>query len=125
MVRILSGERLLTLTRRTFLRLLGWAWTFPFGIVLRQVSRFAGYVPPAPDPAVIPLGMPQSLPPLPVAIEQARIFLQKDEGGYFALDNVCTHLGCLIHPQPQGGFACPCHGSLYTADGQVVRGPAT
>ena len=112
-------------TRRTFLQLLGWTWTVPVFIMLRQASRFMGYQPPGPDPTVIALGMPQSLTALPAHIERARIFLQKDEVGYYALDNVCTHLGCLIHPQPEGGFACPCHGSRYTADGQVIRGPAT
>src|SRR5574341_314751 len=125
MAGMISGERFLYLTRRTFLQLLGWAWTVPTLLTLRQFSRFVGYQPPGPDPTVIALGRPQELQPLPMHIERARIFLQTDAGGYYALDNVCTHLGCLIHPQPDGGFACPCHGSLYTAEGQVVRGPAT
>ena len=111
-------------TRRAFLKSLGWTWTIPALVMFRQVSRFIGYQPPGPDPTVIALGSPQSLPPLPVHIERARAFLQKDEGGYYALDNVCTHLGCLVHPQSGGGFACPCHGSRYTGDGQVIRGPA-
>lgn len=40
------------------------------------------------------------------------------------LDN-CTHLGCTF---PWNGndqeFQCPCHGSRYSPDGSVVRGPA-
>jgi Rieske Fe-S protein len=111
------------LSRRRFLQLAGWMWAIPVFILLRQSAKFLVYQPPAPNPSLLPLGVPQNLP-LPAQIPQARIFLQKDEGGYFALDNVCTHLGCLIHPQPSGGFACPCHGSLFTADGQVTRGPA-
>jgi cytochrome b6-f complex iron-sulfur subunit len=39
--------------------------------------------------------------------------------------NNCTHLGCTF---PWNGvdqqFQCPCHGSRYTPDGTVVRGPA-
>lgn len=42
-----------------------------------------------------------------------------------ALKAECTHLGCLVQPEPMGGgFACPCHGSKYAADGSVKRGPA-
>jgi Rieske Fe-S protein len=30
----------------------------------------------------------------------------------YALRAECTHLGCLVQPDPlTGGFACPCHGS--------------
>lgn len=46
-----------------------------------------------------------------------------DEGGLRAISLVCTHLGCLVSVEGEG-FACPCHGSLYGAEGDVVRGPA-
>jgi len=42
----------------------------------------------------------------------------------YALRAECTHLGCLVVDDPQGGFACPCHGSKYSSDGRVLRGPA-
>ena len=43
----------------------------------------------------------------------------------YALRAECTHLGCLVQPDPlTGGFACPCHGSMYARDGSVTRGPA-
>lgn len=111
--------------RREFMRLLGWAWLLPTAVLARQVGRFLSYRPPAPDPTLVALGSPETLPPLPAAIERARIYLQRDEGGYFALDNVCTHLGCLVRPQPEGGFACRCHGSRFDPTGQVITGPAT
>ena len=113
-------------SRRAFLQLVGWAWLVPTALGLKQAADFLGYRPPAPDPTLIPLGPPQSLPPLPAAIERARIYLMKDDQGYYALDNVCTHLGCLVRRSPQdgGGFACRCHGSRFTADGSVITGPA-
>jgi menaquinol-cytochrome c reductase iron-sulfur subunit len=37
----------------------------------------------------------------------------------------CTHLGCPVNwlPEPKL-FLCPCHGSVFTADGAVAGGPA-
>jgi cytochrome b6-f complex iron-sulfur subunit len=41
------------------------------------------------------------------------------------LVNNCTHLGCTFPWNPAAQqFQCPCHGSRYSDDGQVVRGPA-
>lgn len=37
---------------------------------------------------------------------------------------VCTHLGCVPNRNAEGGWLCPCHGSMYDASGRVVRGPA-
>jgi Rieske Fe-S protein len=40
-----------------------------------------------------------------------------------AFSTVCPHLGCSINATPQG-YACPCHTSAFSSDGQVVGGPA-
>ncbi|HBE21040.1 MAG TPA: cytochrome b6-f complex iron-sulfur subunit 1 [Cyanobacteria bacterium UBA11149] len=51
----------------------------------------------------------------------------KQEG---TLDNMgivdnCTHLGCTFPwNENDQQFQCPCHGSRYSADGSVIRGPA-
>lgn len=38
---------------------------------------------------------------------------------------VCTHLGCVVPwSSANNKFMCPCHGSQYSPDGSVVRGPA-
>lgn len=40
------------------------------------------------------------------------------------VDN-CTHLGCTFPwNETDEQFQCPCHGSRYSADGSVLRGPA-
>jgi len=40
------------------------------------------------------------------------------------VDN-CTHLGCTFPwNETDQQFQCPCHGSRYSSDGSVVRGPA-
>lgn len=43
----------------------------------------------------------------------------------FAVNAVCTHLGCVVPWNPaEKKFMCPCHGSQYDKNGRVVRGPA-
>lgn len=53
------------------------------------------------------------------------IYLARDAGGeMLAVGATCTHLSCQVRPA-KGFFQCPCHGSTFTFDGDVVRGPAT
>jgi Rieske Fe-S protein len=42
------------------------------------------------------------------------------------VSRICTHQGCTVAlPGPPGAtLDCPCHGSRFQTDGQVVRGPA-
>ena len=47
----------------------------------------------------------------------------RTESGFTALSLVCTHLGCTVESKPEG-FTCPCHGSRFDPQGQVLRGPA-
>ncbi|PKO22733.1 MAG: hypothetical protein CVU38_07840 [Chloroflexi bacterium HGW-Chloroflexi-1] len=38
--------------------------------------------------------------------------------------NMCTHLGCRVHWNPdKGGFFCPCHDALFGVDGEILFGP--
>jgi len=52
------------------------------------------------------------------------IFVAKDEDdNYVALLTRCTHKGCEIRPAANI-LACPCHGSEFDFNGQVLTGPA-
>ncbi len=63
-----------------------------------------------------PIGSRSLVPDVPA-------LLIHTQNGFSALSLVCTHLGCTVE-QKDDGFACPCHGSLYNASGNVLRGPA-
>jgi cytochrome b6-f complex iron-sulfur subunit len=68
--------------------------------------------------------LPETLAPGDPFLPPGRsVAIFRDEGGVYAISRVCTHLGCIVKAEG-GGFACPCHGSRFTADGAVVKGPA-
>ncbi|MDQ6750828.1 MAG: FAD-dependent oxidoreductase [Actinomycetota bacterium] len=48
-----------------------------------------------------------------------------DDGTTHALSARCTHLGCIVGWNPaERSWDCPCHGSRFGVDGQVLQGPA-
>jgi Rieske Fe-S protein len=64
-----------------------------------------------------------SEPPLNHA--EGRFYLVRTGEGLLALHKVCTHLDCLLGWDEQNHrYLCPCHGSQFAADGQVLSGPA-
>lgn len=53
----------------------------------------------------------------------AGIVLRRRGGGFVALLAKCTHRGCDVSALPQS-YDCPCHGSRFDLDGEVLDGPA-
>lgn len=48
------------------------------------------------------------------------------DGTCRGLSAVCTHLACIVHwNTAEKSWDCPCHGSRFDLDGNVVQGPAT
>jgi len=61
-----------------------------------------------------------------VKVEQLpeAVFISKnDEGNYTAVLTKCTHKGCEVRPSANI-LLCPCHGSEYDLNGEVLEGPA-
>jgi 3-phenylpropionate/trans-cinnamate dioxygenase ferredoxin reductase subunit len=62
-----------------------------------------------------------------VELEGRRMAVFKEEGGrVIALSPRCTHMGCIVDwNDADKTWDCPCHGSRYSFEGKVIRGPAT
>lgn len=54
---------------------------------------------------------------------EAQVAIMRDGATISALSLVCTHLGCTVTVTPTE-LICPCHGSRFGRDGQVLAGPA-
>ena len=75
---------------------------------------------------VFRVGAPNRFAPGSVTfLARERVYVFRDSAGIYAISAVCSHLGCNVRSGGAGlGFECPCHGSVFGADGQVVGGPA-
>jgi len=75
---------------------------------------------------VISLGKPEHYSVGSVTLDARNgVFLVRVPEGFYALNAVCTHLGCLtVFKAETGEIACPCHGSNFRKDGSVIGGPA-
>lgn len=48
-----------------------------------------------------------------------------DTGKLHVVSAVCTHMGCINHwNETEQSWDCPCHGSRFSIDGEVLEGPA-
>lgn len=58
-------------------------------------------------------------------VSKDRIYIINNGGDIIAISQVCTHQECPVNYIPSGKtFPCPCHGSIFDIDGNVLQGPA-
>lgn len=93
------------------------------GAVVRFLTPSVYYEPPQ----TFKIGTPGDFPfGPPTFLAEEKIFVFRDkEKGFAAVSAVCTHLGCTVqYFNSDRRFHCPCHGSVFAADGKVLHGPA-
>lgn len=113
-------------SRRKFLFLTGSATVIAgvlgfLGATVRYLFPNVLYEPPN----RFPIGFAKDFPPGSVTfLATHQVFIFTTTQGFYAISSICTHLGCNVRYVTGDGFACPCHGSLYDKNGNVVAGPA-
>lgn len=94
------------------------------GAWLAALGRFFAPNVETPSPGPVEADTPDIYPAgALVHVEAANSYLGRDAGGFYAIVATCTHLGCTPRLEADG-FVCPCHGSRFTASGEVISGPA-
>ena len=112
------------LSRRDFIKLSTNALFGLGGLLgLGGLVRYFSYYPPE-APVEFELG---GIANFPVGSRTIRsdipaVIFNKD-GELVAQSLVCTHLGCTV-AESVTGFDCPCHGSRFDENGNVLAGPA-
>ena len=61
-----------------------------------------------------------------VEVNGEKMAAYRDErGALMLLSPVCTHMKCMVHwNNAEKSWDCPCHGSRFAPDGEVIEGPA-
>ena len=92
---------------------------------LAGLMRYLSYEPDPPPPQRFDLGPTTNyLINTRTVIKDIPVIIIRNQVGEFsALSLICQHLGCTVNSTADG-FLCPCHGSRYSTDGQLLRGPA-
>lgn len=67
----------------------------------------------------IPLGKGRQ-----VLFDGEPVWVLRLKGGFVALSAICTHKGCIVAwDEKRMTIACPCHGGIFDANGNVLAGP--
>ncbi len=112
-------------TRRNFIqistRLLFWL----AGLLgLGGLVRFFNHEPDSGPPTSFDLGPLADFPEdLKTIYQDIPAVIYRRGGVFSAYILRCTHLGCTLKEQGDS-FSCPCHGSEFSSDGVVQKGPA-
>ncbi len=115
--------------RRDFFSLAGWGafFTFVGTLVVGSIRFLFPRVSFEPSP-VFKAGLPDEYLVDMINtkwVKVYRVFIVREEKGFYALSAICPHLGCTTRwLEFEKKFKCPCHGSGFNSDGINFEGPS-
>ena len=115
------------MTRRSFLWTAWAAFAAFIGGSAASMGRFMLPNVLYESPQVFKAGKPEDYP---LGISEKfkksqRTWIVRTPAGFYAFWARCTHLGCTPNWfDAENRFKCPCHGSNFNRDGDVIAGPA-
>ncbi len=122
------------ITRRSFLRVIGWgSLLFTFGIAIGSSLRFLYPRVLFEKPSTFNIGLPDEFKIDGSSShrvyenwkEEHSVWVVKERTRIYAIHAKCTHLGCTPNWfAEEGVFKCPCHGSQFHGNGVNFAGPA-
>jgi cytochrome b6-f complex iron-sulfur subunit len=114
------------ISRRTFLERASKALLAGASLIgLGALVRYLGYQGADRPPGIYDLGPASAYPAgSRTTHPESQAMVIHDDQGYRVLSLVCPHLGCMVS-ESEDGFTCPCHGSHFTSDGSLKKGPAS
>lgn len=57
--------------------------------------------------------------------KERQVWVVRNERGLYVMISICRHLGCTPNWfQDKNVFLCPCHGSIFSIEGNVLGGPS-
>ena len=114
-----------SISRKSFLKISTQVALWLSGILgLGILTRYLSYEPDQDSAKSFDLGPITDLPEGQKTVyPDIPAVLIRSNKGFLALSLRCTHLGCTLEEDLEL-FRCPCHGSIFSADGTVITGPA-
>ena len=127
----MSDEKKKKVTRRAFINWVATAWAaFAAASAAGGIAVFRFMFPNVltEPPSTFKVGFPADFAIGSVDErfkEKFRIWVVRNEEGLYALQSICTHLGCTPNwLEAESKFKCPCHGSGFYMSGINFEGPA-
>jgi cytochrome b6-f complex iron-sulfur subunit len=122
------------ITRRSFLRVIGWGSFFAaLGMLMPATVRFLFPRVLFEKPSTFNIGFPDEFKIDGSSShgvyenwkEEHAVWIVKEKNRIYAIQAKCTHLGCTPNWfAEEGVFKCPCHGSKFRGNGVNFAGPA-
>lgn len=114
------------ITRRFFFGLLGKV-SISLAFLAEVIGAIRAFIPKVlyESPSQFKVGRPDDFPQGITFLVEHKLYIFRERDVFYALSAICTHLNCVVDWKPdREEFYCSCHGSIFSAEGINLSGPA-